>query len=162
MSVCLVCLNTADEATLKPRYMLPCCCELILCDECVKKIMICPYHRARQRRSLEGDEALVHMLETIKHERARLIVTLEDLSNENKVQRKCCIVLAFATIVFIVCKDVLYLLNSTRYSWVVSTLALMWSLLMYGVFSPGSLADMYKYVWKVAMLGVALVTVGLQ
>ena len=94
------------------------------------------------------------MLESIKRERLQMISTLAEISQENKFQRKCCIVLALATIVFIGCKDAMLLFGSGRSSWVVSVIASLWSLLAYALFRPGTIGDMYQYVWKVVLVGV--------
>lgn len=49
MTSCQVCLCEQDECAetggIKPRYMLPCRCQLHLCDTCVSRIDACLYHR---------------------------------------------------------------------------------------------------------------------
>jgi hypothetical protein len=155
MSTCIVCLSSGDEASLKSRYMLPCHCELCLCDECVQKIMVCPYHRRRSPPTdQDARETLLAVLNAIKRERTQLLATVEELAHENKFQKKCCVVLALASLFFVISKDVLTLFNSVRLSWAFSIIAVLWSSLAYLLFRPGTLAEMKQDVWKMCVVSM--------
>jgi hypothetical protein len=138
--------------SLKSRYMLPCHCELCLCDECVQKIMVCPYHRRRSPPTdQDARETLLAVLDAIKRERTQLLATVEELAHENKFQRKCCLVLALASLFFVVSKDVLYVFNSLRLSWAISIITVLWTCLAYLLFRPGTLEEMKKDVLKISV-----------